>query len=85
MSTVKLTLSIPERLLAEAKAYAIKAGQPLSQLVSRYFAILSGQEKEASISPRVRRITGIAKGSKADDELLTEALKGKYHLARGSR
>jgi len=86
MSTVKLTLSIPEKLLSEAKEYAERVGEPLSRLVSRYFSVLSEQGGEgAAVSPKVRRVTGIAKSDRAGKELLFESFKGKYHLDRGSR
>lgn len=81
MQTVKLTLSIPERLLHEAKAYSQRAGEPLSRLVSRYFSVLTrqGTDKE-KVTSKVRRVTGIAKSKSSDETLLGEALGEKYHL-----
>ena len=85
MNTVKLTLSIPERVLVEAKAYSRRVGEPLSRLVSRYFTLLSRQEGTgSSIASCVRRVTGIVRSSKTAKELLSEAFEEKYHL-RSSR
>ncbi len=82
MSTVKLTLSIPKRLLGEAKAYSRKTRQPLSRLVSRYFALLARtttQDKTAGmVGPRVKQATGLAKGARAAEQVLLEALVDKY-------
>lgn len=85
MSATKLTLSIPKTLLLEAKVYSRKAGQPLSRLVSRYFALLARSVhppgKTGEITPRVKQLTGLARSGKSEEELLFEALSDK-HLKR---
>ena len=82
MSVIKLTLSIPEDVLVQAKSYSQKTKQPLSQLVSRYFLILSQSLRSkkylSKASLKTQRVTGIAKSSKSDDDLLFESLKDKY-------
>lgn len=86
MNTVKLTLSIPKKLLMDAKAYSQKTHQPLSRLVARYFALLarhsSGGEGEKDnsehITRRVKNVTGIAKSSQDEKEILFEQLTRKY-------
>lgn len=85
MMTSKLTLSIPKNILDEAKVYSRKTHQPLSRLVSRYFSALTQTLGHKStdkdrITSKVRRLTGIAKSSRSDDELLFEALSDKYKL-----
>lgn len=82
MNTTKLTLSIPKKLLINAKAYSKKTSQPLSQLVSRYFLALSHDLKDVAVSSKVARITGLAKSNKNDEELLSEAFSSKYHLPK---
>lgn len=78
----KLTLSIPKDLLVEAKSYSQRTHQPLSQLVSRYFAILARSLKRkkgsTDVTPTVKRVTGLAKSTKDDGELLFEALSSKH-------
>ena len=82
MESMKLTLSIPQKILNEAKIYSQKTHQPLSHLVSRYFVLLSQGMKESKglvkISTKVKRATGLAKSDKKDVELLFEALSHKY-------
>lgn len=79
MPAAKLTLSIPGNVLTRAKSYSRKTGQPLSRLVSRYFNALgdaSGSRDE--VTPKVRRVTGLVKSKKRDEDLLFEALASKY-------
>ena len=82
MSTSKLTLSIPKKLLLQAKSYSRKTHRPLSQLVSEYFRTLANplesNEADKKISKRVLAVTGLAKSSKTEKELLFEALEEKY-------
>ena len=77
---VKLTLSVPEKVLIRAKVYSRKTRQPLSRLVSRYFALLSRKTEDGvhPITPKVRQVTGLVKSNKADEDLLLEALGSKY-------
>ena len=80
MSTLKLTLSIPEKVLAGAKSYSKRTHQPLSRLVSRYFAILcrGGTDDADPVTSRVKQATGLVKSDKGKEDLLFEALASKY-------
>lgn len=81
MENTKLTLSIPKKLLVRAKAYSKKSHQPLSFLVSRYFALLSRSEAFEGadlVASRVKQVTGLAKSGRNEKDLLFEALTGKY-------
>ena len=79
MNTAKLTLSIPKKILSEAKVYSKKTHQPLSRLVSRYFAFLSAKtSKDADITPAIKRVTGLVHSDKNEKELLSGAMLGKY-------
>ena len=82
MESIKLTLSIPKRVLADAKAYSRLTHQPLSQLVSRYFSLLTAAKapkgKGGRVSRKVQELTGIAKTSKSTKAILLESLLEKY-------
>ena len=83
MRMAKLTLSVPQDLLYEAKKYSQQARRPLSRLVSQYFSLLSkslSKKKESPdlISTKVRQLTGIVKSNRSEEELLFEALHHKY-------
>lgn len=80
MNMRKLTLSIPKNILSDAKRYSRRTRQPLSRLVSRYFAVLSQPRTRTGhqITSRVKRVTGIAKSHKTDEQLLLDALAAKY-------
>lgn len=84
MSATKLTLSIPEDVLASAKAYSKKTKQPLSQLVTRYFRVFSPKKDAVSKkSSRIQNLTGIIPSSASpDDQLLLQALTKKYGLRK---
>lgn len=84
-NTTKLTLSIPKKVLLDAKHYSRVAHRPLSQLVSEYFTALSKglhlpKNKKQEISPQVLRVTGLAKTTKQEKELLWEVLSQKYRV-----
>jgi hypothetical protein len=84
MAMTKLTLSVPAEIIGMAKAYSRNSGESLSQLVSRYFKILGqrGQGKKRP-SDRIRKLTGVLKtAEKSDDDLLYEAMRGKYGLQK---
>jgi hypothetical protein len=82
MNQVKLTLSIPKKLLWEAKLYSRKTHQPLSRLVSRYFSILIRDPAEPggreAVSSRVKQVTGLAKSDRHEKGLLFDSLRRKY-------
>jgi len=79
----KLTLTVEEEIIAEAKAYAKRRGQSLSDLVENYFKLLTKENitvKPKQLSPRIRRLRGILKVEKSYDyrEELEEELSKKY-------
>ena len=80
----KLTLSINQAIIDEAKEYAKSNGKSLSRIVEEYLKSLSKSEKsEKSKSPSrlVMELKGSVKMPKtftSYKELLKEALVGKY-------
>ncbi|MCF7886395.1 MAG: DUF6364 family protein [Candidatus Marinimicrobia bacterium] len=60
----KLTLSIEEDLIKEAKKYARYKNQSLSSLVQKYFAMLVSDDEALEVtdlSPTVKELSGILK------------------------
>lgn len=51
----KLTLSLDEKVIREAKQVAHKRGESLSKMVENYFISLTGKRKNASIVERMER------------------------------
>jgi len=79
----KLTLTIEKVIIEEAKEYAKKKGQSLSDLVENYFKLLTKDERKVKanqLSPRVKRLRGILKVDKSIDykKTLEEELTKKY-------
>ena len=68
----RVTLTIDEKCIRKAKAYAKKKGKPLSELVENYFAVM-GQpikpRRKEDLSPIVRSLTGSLKGALKDDDI----------------
>jgi hypothetical protein len=57
--TTKLTLTIEEEVISNAKLYASQKGRSLSDLVESYLRTLAGAQKpEEPLSPRVKRLVG---------------------------
>lgn len=82
MSLVKLTLTVPQDVLEQAKKYAAKKRVSLSQIVSNYFLYLSNKETEQdSVLPDIKKLMGSFKsnGKKTYKELLQEGLTAKQH------
>lgn len=77
-ATTKLTLSIPIKLVKAAKSYSSKAKKPLSQLISQYFAILTMKLNVDDVPGKVAKVTGLAKSSGSDADLLWIAMADKY-------
>ncbi|MBI2192902.1 MAG: antitoxin [Planctomycetes bacterium] len=62
----KLTLRLESRLIEAAKAFAKEHGKSLSQIVSDYFASLTGdrdQRAEDELTPIVRALKGTLRGT----------------------
>lgn len=79
----KLTLTVQKEIIAEAKKYAKKSGQSLSDLVENYFKLLTKDKRKLKpdqISPRIKRLRGILKVNEKFDykKELEEELSKKY-------
>ncbi len=82
MST-KLTLTMEKKIIEQAKEYAARNGESLSELVANYFKYLtnySDNELEQELSPLVKKLKGIIKieGDFDYKQVLQEELAKKY-------
>jgi hypothetical protein len=80
MST-KLTLTIEKEVIEKAKVYARNTGRSLSDMIEGYLETLIAQEPETqTLSPQIKKITGIVKLPKDFDEKkeIAEYLRKKH-------
>jgi hypothetical protein len=81
--TTKLTLTIDDAVISDAKAYAKNNGKSLSQIVENYLTTLTSKEtKEQEISPRILKLMGSIELPEDFDykKSITDALSKKYDL-----
>jgi len=81
----KLTLSMDEETIRQAKRLAAEQGTSVSAMFSRLVqAMARGPGKQIEIGPITRRATGLVKlpSDKTDREILQEALEKKYGIQR---
>jgi len=75
----KLTLTLDNKIIKTAKAYAKKNNMSLSGIVELYFKALSSGNND-KIPPITKELSGIARftTTKSDKELLGEALTKRF-------
>jgi hypothetical protein len=81
--TTKLTLTIDDSVIVQAKKYAKTSGKSLSDIVENYLMTLTTKEsKEEEISPRILKLLGVIELPEDFDykKSLTEGLSRKYKL-----
>jgi len=76
----KLTLRMDEDLIRRGKAFAKESGKSVSRLVEDYFALLDNHEEfdKEELSPLVKSLSGVLKGTGASEEDYYEYLEDKY-------
>ncbi|HUT36937.1 MAG TPA: DUF6364 family protein [Planctomycetota bacterium] len=79
----KLTLSVDEEVVAQAKRLAKENGRSVSAMFTQIVRAMAGQkQRRRPIGPLTRKVSGIIslpKG-KTFDDVLTDALMDKYGL-----
>lgn len=73
----KLTLSVDEKVVRDAKRYAAARGTSVSQLVERYLDLLSRPFEPDEDAPVLRLLRGAARGVPAESH--------RRHLSRKYR
>ena len=81
--SAKLTLSIDESVIRDAKEYAQKSGRSVSQLVESYLKAITKPSKKgkSKLPPHIKRWHGAFKNDDQRDykEIITEAIWDKYN------
>ena len=80
----KLTLSIDENIVAEAKEYAKESGKSLSKIIEGYLKGLKNKKKTSrqdELPPVLKRLHGCIKTDDTRDykEIYREAIMDKYN------
>lgn len=58
----KLTLTVKEQVIKQAKTYAKKSGRSLSELIENYLSSLTEYTAEkGTLSPKLRKLVGAVK------------------------
>lgn len=80
--TRKLTLTVEENIIEQAKEYAAKNGLSLSEMIENYLKVVVGNSprNRAKLTPKVKKLMGSMKGhgNLNYKESLTKALNEKY-------
>ena len=78
----KLTLRLDDVLVRHAKSFAKKTGKSVSRIVSDYFMLLKrparARRDDASLTPLVRSLKGILRGSALSEADDRRYLQKKY-------
>ena len=78
----KLTLTVEQQIIEQAKKYAKKRGRSLSDIVENYLKVLTKDkdDSEIEITPLVKSLSGVFKVPKDFDykEELSKGLSEKY-------
>lgn len=72
----KLTLRLDKNVIEKAKEYSARRGESVSQVVEKFFRILSEEREE--VTPTVRKLKGLLKGSNVDETDYKNFLEEKY-------
>ena len=78
--TSKLTLSVDEKIIRQAKKYAKETGNSLSGMVESYLRTVTEKSPDGSISPKLKRLIGSVQLPKGfnQDKTLQKYLSNKY-------
>lgn len=76
----KLTLRMDDNLIESAKKYSAQTGKSVSRLVADLFEIIKNEKvsREDSLTPTVRSLKGILKGTAVNEQDYKKYLEEKY-------
>lgn len=79
----KLTLSLEQSIIEQAKIYAKDKGRSLSELIENYLkVVLEENQQKVQLSPSIKKLKGAIKLPEGFDykKELTESLSDKYNI-----
>ena len=79
----KLTLTLEQSIIEQAKLYAKDKGRSLSELIENYLkVVLDDSQQEVKLSPSIKKLKGAIQLPENFDykKELTEALSAKYNV-----
>ena len=78
----KITLSMNEDIISEAKQIAEQNGKSVSALFSDFVRVLASKKRRSRISPNAKKASGLVKRpvNKPDKEIVIEAILEKHDL-----
>ncbi len=79
----KLTLTLEQSVIEQAKIYAKDKGRSLSELIENYLkVVLQDNEAKVNLSPSIKKLKGSVKLPEDFDykKELTESLSAKYSI-----
>ncbi len=79
----KLTLTLEQSIIEQAKLYAKDKGRSLSELIENYLkVVLEDSQQEVKLSPSIKKLKGSIQLPEKFDykKELTEALSAKYNV-----
>ena len=79
----KLTITLKQSIIEEAKLYAKDKGRSLSELIENYLkVVLEDNQQKVMLSPSIKKLKGSIKLPEDFDykKELTEALSAKYKI-----
>ena len=79
----KLTLTLEQSVIEQAKIYAKDKGRSLSELIENYLkVVLQDNETKVNLSPSIKKLKGSVKLPEDFDykKELTESLSAKYSI-----
>ncbi len=76
----KLTLRMDGNLIESAKKYSARTGKSVSRLVADLFEIIKNEKipHENPLTPTVRSLKGVLKGTEVDEQDYKKYLEEKY-------
>jgi predicted HicB family RNase H-like nuclease len=74
----KLTLRLEKEIIERAKEYSAERGESVSNLVEKFFKLLSEKGRSEGITPTVKKLKGLLKDSKVSESDYKKYLEEKY-------
>jgi len=79
--TSKLTLTVEKAIIDRAKSYAKKTGRSLSELIENYLEIITQEDNQVDLSPKLRKLVGsVQLPADFDEEKELRSALEKKHL-----